>query len=180
MIGMQEITKSVEILNCSLTDIDTLTEVAHKTYREHYQYLWKDKGEHYIKTSYNPEAFQKEMQDKNVGLYLVTQTSVVYGFLKLNFAAAFNDYTAQEALELERIYLLKKAKGKGIGKAVMKAVDNIANHLNKKVIWLKTMDSSGVDTFYKYCGYTVCGETKLNVAGIFPDFQRQLIMKKTL
>jgi len=168
----------MQLLNCKLKDIDTLIEVAHKTYKEHYQYLWKDKGEHYIKTSYHPEAFKKEMQDKNVGLYLVTQESAIYGFLKLNFDASFNEYTAQEALELERIYLLKKAKSKGIGKAVMKAVDTIANNLNKKVIWLKTMDSSGVDTFYERCGYTICGETILKEKEIYSQFQRQLIMKK--
>lgn len=170
----------MKLIAVTTAELDLLIEVAHKTYREHYQYLWKDKGEHYIETSYNKEAFQKEVQDKNVGLYLITHKKTTYGFLKLNFDATFVNYTAQEALELERIYLLKKETGKGIGKAVMKAVDTIANNLNKKVIWLKTMDSSGIDKFYECCGYTVCGETKLNVAGIFPNLQRQLIMDKQI
>jgi len=159
-------------------NIDLLIEIAHKSYRAHYQYLWKDKGEHYIKTSYSKIAFEKEIKDKNVGLYLIIQDTVPYGFLKLNLDAPFADYTAKDALELERIHLLKKATGKGIGKAVMKAIDSIAKNLNKKVIWLKTMDSSGVDKFYERCGYTICGETKLNVAGIFPDLQQQFIMEK--
>lgn len=161
-------------------DIETLIEVARNTYRAHYQYLWKDKGEHYIKTSYHEAAFRKELQDKNVGLYLITKETSTYGYLKLNFDAPLNDYTAQEALELERIYLLKEATGKGIGKAVMNAVATIAKNLNKKVIWLKTMEISDAQNFYRKCGYTVSGTTMLNIAGIFPDLQQQLIMEKII
>lgn len=170
----------MKLINVTTTELDLLIEVAHTTYREHYQYLWKDKGEHYIKTSYHKAAFIKELQDKNVGLYLITNEGTTYGYLKLNFDAPLRDYTAEEALELERIYLLKKATGKGLGKAVMNAVDSIAKDLDKKVVWLKTMECSDAQIFYRKCAYAVCGKTMLNVEGIYPQFQQQLIMEKII
>jgi len=165
---------------CTTADIDTLITLATQSYREHYQYLWKDKGEKYIQANYNDAAFAKEIADQNVGLYLIQVNEVNYGFLKLNLHAAFGSYSATEGLELERIYFLKKATGKGLGKAVMKAVEKIAQTFPKKVIWLKTMDSSEARFFYQRCGYVICGETTLKVEGIYPQFQRQLILEKLL
>ncbi len=170
----------MKLKNVMPNDIDLLIKISHQTYREHYQYLWKDKGEYYIKTSYHEAAFKKELQDKNVGLYLITKERHTYGYLKLNFDAPLNDYTAQAAMELERIYLLKKATGKGLGKAVMNEVDTIAKNLNKKVIWLKTMDKSDAQHFYQKCGYAVSDKTMLKVTGIYPQFQQQLIMEKIM
>ncbi|MEM1119770.1 MAG: GNAT family N-acetyltransferase, partial [Bacteroidota bacterium] len=82
--------------------------------------------------------------------------------------------------EIQRIYFVKKATGKGLGKAVMRRIEFYAQKLHKKVLWLKVMDSSSAITFYEKCGYTAVGETKLDVDGVYPKFQRQLIMQKIL
>lgn len=165
---------------CTLEDLEKLIEITQTTYREHYQYLWKDKGEHYIQTNYTPAALTAEITNENLGLYFITKTDKIYGFLKLQIHAPIANHTAEDALELVRIYLLKVGMNKGLGKAVMQAVERIALNYDKKVIWLKTMDSSQAATFYQHCGYEICGQTRLNVAGIYPKFQGQLIMKKDL
>jgi len=170
----------VVLKKCLNKDLEQLINITQNTYKEHYQYLWKDKGEHYIKTNYSTTALTKELADKNIFLYFITEANEIYGFLKLQIHAALDNHTAKDALELARIYLLKKAMGKGLGKAVMQAVDEIGIANNKKVIWLKTMDSSNAATFYQCCGYEICGQTRLNVAGIYPELQGQLIMKKLL
>lgn len=165
---------------CTTEDIDALIIIATQSYVDHYQYLWKDKGEKYIQANYNHTAFASEIVDEDIALYLIQIDGINYGFLKLNLHAAFANYSTIEGLELERIYLIKKATGKGLGNAVMRAIESIANALTKKVIWLKTMDSSDARFFYEQCGYIVCGATTLKVQGIYPQFQRQLIMEKLL
>jgi len=170
----------LELKACTLQDLKELINITQTTYREHYQYLWKDKGEQYIQANYTATALSKELTDKNVGVYFIMEANEIYGFLKLHFDAAFENYSVKKALELARIYLLKKGIGKGLGKAVMQAVEEIAIKLDKKVIWLKTMDSSEAASFYQNYGYEVCGETTLNIAGIYKELQRQLILKKLL
>ena len=103
-----------------------------------------------------------------------------YGFFKVNVDAPLHEYTAKEAMELQRIYFLQKATGKGLGRVVMKRIEIYAQKLNKKVVWLKVMDSSSAVSFYEKCGYKVVGETKLDIEGVHTKFQRQLIMEKLL
>ena len=170
----------MELKACTIDDLNQLINITQTTYREHYQYLWKDKGEQYIQANYTATPLSKEIAAKNVGVYFIMEANEIYGFLKLQFDASFENYNAKDALELARIYLLKKAIGKGLGKAVMHAVDKIAIKFDKKVIWLKTMDSSEAATFYQNYGYEICGETTLNIAGIYPELQRQLILKKKI
>ena len=170
----------MELITCNQQNLNKLIAITHTTYREHYQYLWKDKGEQYIKDNYNATTLTKELADSNVALYFIMQNAEIYGFLKLQINAPLGNYTAQDALELARIYLLKKATGKGFGKSVMKAVEEIALNHAKKLVWLKTMKSSEAVTFYQNFGYEISGQTTLNVAGIYPELQGQLIMKKLL
>ncbi len=170
----------MELKACTIQDLKELILITQTTYRAHYQYLWKDKGEQYIQANYTTTALTKELTDKNVGIYFIIEARKIYGFLKLQFDAPLENHGAKEAMELARIYLLKEGMGKGLGKAVMQAVDKIAIKLDKKVIWLKTMDSSEAAIFYQNFGYEICGETALNIAGIYPELQRQLILKKRL
>lgn len=170
----------MELKICTIQDVTTLVHITQTTYREHYQYLWKDKGEQYILENYSITALTKELTDPNIMVYLIIESGTIYGFLKLQIQAPLDHHIAIDALELARIYLLKKGIGKGLGKAVMEAVDQMALVLSKKVIWLKTMDSSPAAKFYQRCGYEICGQTTLNVSGIYPELQRQLIMKKLL
>jgi len=170
----------MELKECTTEDIDTLIHIASQAYREHYQYLWKDKGEQYIKDSYNRAAFATEIADENTAVYLTQVDNEDYGFFKVNLKAPINEYAANEALEIQRIYFIKKATGKGLGKAVMKRIELYAKKLNRKIVWLKAMDSSAAVSFYEKCGYTISGETRLNVEEIEPQFQRQVIMEKIL
>ena len=166
--------------SCTFDDIPALVQIAQTTYQEHYPYLWKDKGVYYIANHYNAAAFEKELSDKNAISYLIFYKNTICGFLKLNQNAPLNVYTSEEAIELERIYLSKAVVGRGLGQSIMQSVAQIAQSLNKKVIWLKTMDSSGADRFYQKCGYEVCGKTVLAVEGIYEHLQGQLIMMKQI
>ena len=172
--------KGCHLQKCKKTDIHLLLQIAHQSYREHYQYLWKDKGEGYIKSSYNAEAFAAEIADSKVLVYFILVGQEVCGFLKLNLQSSFEKYEPEAVMEVERIHLLKAATGKGVGTTVMAAVAQIAIAHNKKVIWLKTMDSSKAVSFYQKCGYEVCGKANLKIEELFQEYQGQWIMKKLL
>ena len=165
---------------CKIEDIKQLIQITQTTYREHYQYLWKDKGEGYIQTNYNEKALLNELVDPNLALYFITYNAAIYGFLKLRLQAPMNDNSSKEALEIVRIYLLQKATGKGLGKAVLAGVEKMAAEQNKQVVWLKVMDSSNAVHFYKNCGYVIGDKTVLNINGIYPELQGQWIMKKEI
>ena len=120
----------------------------------------------------------REWQDTFLSFHLDELKPV--GLIKLNIDSAIDKFTAAFALELERIYLIKEASGRGFGKGAMTFVVNFAKAKNKKIVWLKAMDSSPAVEFYKKSGFIITGETNLNYPQITAGFQRMLFMQLTL
>jgi diamine N-acetyltransferase len=86
------------------------------------------------------------------------------------------------ALEVERIYLYKKAIGKELGKQLMQTAMSRARELKKDIVFLKAMDS-GTDAleFYKKLGYEICGRLQLPLPAFHlmkEEYRGMIILKK--
>jgi ribosomal protein S18 acetylase RimI-like enzyme len=58
---------------------------------------------------------------------------------------------------------------------------NIAKEKNKKLIWLKVMDSSkDAIEFYKKMGFEICGTAHLNFEMMKPEYREMYVMRKLL
>lgn len=172
---------AVSIVPATLSDLYALQDVALNSYGEHYLHLWNDGGAWYIEKSFSESTLKKEMEDANAAFFLVYAQEQLVGFLKLNINKELDTYTAEEALELERIYLLKEASGNGTGRQVMAFTKQFAEKRNKKVIWLKAMDTShDAIRFYKQNGYTQCGTYLLNFEPMKPEYRGMVVMKLEL
>lgn len=92
--------------------------------------------------------------------------------MKLNKDAAIDNQTAKQALELERIYLIKEASNKGIGKQWIAFTESIAREFQKEVIWLKVMQSSSsVIAFYQKFGFQITGTNNLDFEQMIPEYR---------
>lgn len=126
--------------NPTLEAANALSEVAMSAYPTPYRYLWEnDDTSWYVEKCFLPDVFFQELQDPNAAFYVIEHEGQNIGFLKLNLNAAYKDYAAKDTLELERIYLLPEASGKGHGKVVMDFVVQTALAYAKKQILLKVM-----------------------------------------
>jgi len=170
----------MEIRQCTYDDIPVLLDVSIRSYKEHYIYLWHDGGESYIRANFNYKKLENEMSDSNSVFFLVKSVQKTVGLLKLNLDKEIRDYTAEESLELERIYLIKEASGKGMGRKAVDFVTEFARQRNKKSIWLKTMDGSVASGFYEKQGFNVIGETYLNHPAIRDEYKKMIIFCKEI
>ncbi|GAB3203857.1 GNAT superfamily N-acetyltransferase [Pontibacter aydingkolensis] len=170
----------IEITPCTIADLYTLQDIAINSYGDHYLYLWHDGGMWYIDRCFSDAALKKELKDPNAAFFLIHAQEQLVGFLKLNINAEFENYTAEEALELERIYLLKSASGQGIGRAVVNFTKAYAQSLNKKVIWLKAMDSSKSVDFYEQNGFEKCGTYTLDFEVMKEEYRGMYVMRLEL
>ena len=170
----------ISIIPCATTDIPLLSEVATVAYLAHYTYLWHDNGEYYVNRSFNHDRFKQEMADDNARFYLIYVADEAVGFLKLNLDKGIDHYDADIALELERIYILPKATGQGVGKKVMDFVLDIARKRQKSLVWLKSMDSSKAIPFYQQQGFITCGWSLLDFLPMKDEFRKILTLKKEI
>jgi diamine N-acetyltransferase len=166
---------------CTETDVEELVRVAIESYNQHYIYLWYDGGKKYVENSFNANAFREQLSDSNVALFLVfNEANSAVGFLKLNINKSYQEYTAKDSLELERIYIVKSASGKGIGKSVLEFTDDYARKQNKKYVWLKAMDSSSATEFYRKSGYEIIADYQLTFPEMKEEYRGMYVLLKKL
>lgn len=166
----------MNIKKCTYNDIPQLADIALRSYREHYTHLWHDNGEWYMQSRFNYDKLHEEMTDPDAAFFLVYTEQKITGFIKLNIDKATDNFSAAESMELERIYFIKEASGRGAGKHAMNFIIDIAKQKNKKLLWLKAMDSSPAVEFYKKQGFAITGETWLDFIEMKDEYKRMFIM----
>ena len=166
----------MQIKTCTQDDISDLIEVATKSYIEHYTYLWLDNGTHYINKNFNAVKINEEISDHNAVFFLLSDEQKFVGFIKLNIDSKTDGFSADKALELERIYFIKEASGKGLGKKALAFVKDFAKQKSKNIIWLKAMEIGTAIEFYKKQGFTIVRETYLDYPGVKAGFQKMFIL----
>lgn len=145
-------------------DAQLLTTLAREIYKEHYLHLWHPGGADWYMNeyAYALEKIQHELLDNNVEYYLAFENNIPAGYLKLLLNSALPGYEANEALEVERIYLLKSMTGKGTGRQLMQMAMKKASALKKHIVFVKAMDSStDAIEFYQKLGCSICGTMQL-------------------
>lgn len=162
-------------------DATRLSEVALRSYRQHYLHLWYDGGAWYIDRCFTVEGLRQEMANPNSAWFMVAQNGESVGFIKLNIDKPLDSDETADALELERIYLVQEVTGQGVGKAALQFVFDSARQRGKTLIWLKAMDSStDAIAFYEKAGFIRCGTYHLDFDEMKPEFRGMVVLKKEL
>ena len=161
---------------CTKEDIQDLIQVSTQSYQEHYTYLWEDAGANYMEHNFTAEKFEEEISNSNAVFFLIRDGQKYVGFIKLNIDSGVYNFPARTTLELERIYFIKEAAGKGLGKEAIEFVSNYAKQMHKSHIWLKAMESGTAVEFYKKRGFRVIGEIELDYINIKSEFKKMFVM----
>jgi L-amino acid N-acyltransferase YncA len=170
-----------EIIAVTEKEIDLLRSTALAAYCDHYLHLWKDNGAWYVERSFSPAQLSSELAQPFSNFYFIVYQRETVGFLKINTAMDLPGYTNEETLELERIYLKASAGGSGIGSFVMNFVFQQAAILQKRVVFLKVMDTSLIPIkFYKKHGFEICGTYQLDYEQMREELRGMYFMKREI
>ncbi|HWB26195.1 MAG TPA: GNAT family N-acetyltransferase [Chitinophagaceae bacterium] len=162
-----------------IQDVEQLHRLAVKAYKDHYVHLWHDSCEWYMQKCFSTNQLAEEIQDANAKFFIVQINNRAVGYIKINLDAPLAE--EPKALELERVYFVADASGKGIGSKAMEFVFTLAESFEKKIVWLKVMDSSiAAIAFYNKLGFSICGTHRLNYTEMKPELRGMFIMKKYL
>ncbi|PKV63137.1 GNAT family N-acetyltransferase [Pontibacter ramchanderi] len=170
----------IAISPCLPADLTDLRDIAIEAYNDHYTYLWNDGGEWYLNRSFSEEALRKDMANPNSAYFMVQYQDEPVGFMKLNKDKALEGYTDAECLELERLYLVDRASGMGIGKWAVDFAVQYALESNKSIIWLRAMDSSRSVDFYEQNGFVRWGTDELDYEQMKEIYRGMVIMKRDI
>ena len=132
----------------------------------------------YLEEGFSIDKLRKELNDINSEFYFAKRNDDIIGYLKLNFGQSQTELKEDNALEIERIYVLKDFQGKGIGQLLYNKAKLIASEKNVNYIWLGVQEKNmSAINFYLKNGFV---EFDKHVFKLGKDEQIDLMMKLEL
>ena len=181
MEGGINVDTSVCLIPMDKTRIDLYIQLGKQTYNEHYLHLWKNGiPSEYFETYYTPEKVKTEIGDPKLSHFIVEWEQKPIGIVKLNAREKAELIKDKPVILLEKIYLLNAYSGKGIGRVVIRKIEDLLRNQGVKILWLDTMKKGRTLSFYQNQGYQILGEKLLHYTNIKEEERPMCILSKPL
>jgi ribosomal protein S18 acetylase RimI-like enzyme len=166
----------IELRKAELTDIRQLQEISRQTFVETFAAVNTEENMlKYLEEAFSTEKLTAELNDPNSEFLFAMRNDEVAGYLKINYGASQTDVKDDQSLEIERIYVLEKFKGNGIGKRLYTLATEIALGKNLEYIWLGVWEENhNAIRFYRKLGIVEFG----NHAFLLGDDEQTDIMMR--
>lgn len=127
----------IVIRRCGPKDLDTLRDLSVRTFVETFSETnRKEDMERYLEAHFSREALQGELQQRDALFYLAEIHGDAVAYMKVNVWDAQTEPGHENALEVQRIYVLEAFKNRGVGKRLMEAAVALAKSMALSYIWL--------------------------------------------
>lgn len=128
---------TIEIRKATVSDLETIQKISIQTFTETFAAVNTPENiANYIKNSLNTEQLTAELNNLSSQFYIAYSNDEVVGYLKINFGDAQTESINENALEVQRIYVLQNFHGKNIGQLLLDEVKKIAQITNVDSVWL--------------------------------------------
>ncbi|MEX0986151.1 MAG: GNAT family N-acetyltransferase [Bacteroidales bacterium] len=119
------------------THLEKLRDIAIRTFDETFSGTnSKENMESYFARCFNEVVLREELKDPRSWFYFIDSQEGTAGYLKVNIGEAQTEMQEEDGFEVERIYVLKKYYGNGVGAALMEHAINLGRESGKKYLWL--------------------------------------------
>ncbi|WP_223709207.1 GNAT family N-acetyltransferase [Niabella beijingensis] len=164
------------IRKATINDLKELQAFARRTFADTYRaYNTPENMQYYHDLVFSDESFKKDLNGTTVVYYIAWETERIMGYIKLNITA---DQGTAGGIELERIYVSKEQKGKGLGKALVQKAAGVGREYDRQYLWLGVWErNDAAQGFYRKLGFEPFG-THVFMLGTDP--QEDILMKKNL
>jgi diamine N-acetyltransferase len=171
--------KNIEIIRVTLNDIDQLQKIARETFIETYSAVnTAENMKKYLDECFSLEKLTAELNDTNSQFYFAGLDDNIIGYIKLNSGQAQTELKDDQALEIERIYVLKEFQRRNAGQLLYEKAMQIAGHVNADYVWLGVWDRNPrAISFYEKNGFV---EFDKHIFRLGNDEQTDIMMKLPL
>ncbi len=167
------------IRKISIDHLYQLQKIGKTTFAETFtKHNTKEDLNKYLEESFSNEKLSSELNNPYSSFYFAEIEDNVVGYLKINFGASQTELKDNEALEIERIYVLQAYHGKKLGQALYEKAISIAKEMKVNYVWLGVWEENNkAIQFYKKNGF-VPFDTHIFKLG--NDEQTDIMMKLEL
>jgi ribosomal protein S18 acetylase RimI-like enzyme len=167
----------IRIRQISILDLPALQTIGRKTFVETFAASNSEENlANYLAEGFSAEKLSAELANTYSQFYFAETNGQVLGYLKVNVGEAQSEIQDPDALEIERIYVLKEYYGKEVGQILYKKALSIAHDLSCPYIWLGVWEKNPrAIRFYEKQGFV---EFDQHIFQLGEDAQTDILMKK--
>ena len=171
--------ETVEIKKIGVEAIEKLQQIGTQTFFETFAEVNSEENmKEYLENNFSIERLTHELTNPNSAFYFAVRGTEILGYLKVNFGEEQTELKDKNALEIERIYVLKEFHGAKIGQLLYDKAIQIAKKQDLNYLWLGVWEENHrAINFYKKNCFT---EFDKHIFKLGDDEQTDLLMKLTL
>ncbi|RXG32343.1 GNAT family N-acetyltransferase [Leeuwenhoekiella marinoflava] len=172
---MQQIT----VRKITTADIIELQKIGKLTFSETFSSGNSEENmKDYLEDGFSTEKLRAELTDHNAEFYFAELNGKTIGYLKVNAGESQTEIKDNNALEIERIYVLKEYHGKKVGQILYDKAIELANEKNVEYVWLGVWEENPrAIRFYEKNGFKAFDK---HVFKLGNDEQTDIMMKLNL
>jgi ribosomal protein S18 acetylase RimI-like enzyme len=167
---------NIILIRATLSDINQLQQISRQTFHETFSPVNTEENmRKYLDEELSAEKLTDELINNDSEFYFAILENNVIGYLKLNFGKSQTELQDDNALELERIYVLKEFHGKRVGQLLYDQAVQIAKQRNVNYMWLGVWEKNlRARNFYQKNGLV---EFDKHIFKLGNDVQTDIMMK---
>lgn len=163
------------IIKAEQKDISIIQELAKKSWNFAYvDIISQGQINYMLDLMYSEETLGQHFENPDYQYYLVQENNEFLGFIGFEF------HQESETTKLHRIYFLKEAQGKGLGKKAVEFVINEAKKVDDKRVTLTVNKNNSAQKFYESQGFKVYDEAIFDIGNgyMMDDYLMEFIIDK--
>lgn len=173
--------ESISIRQATSDDAKLLTDLSYTTFWDAFAHHPKNAPDdlaHYMRQAFNEEQIVAELGDVKAIFLIAEMKEKAAGYAKLIAGATETGITAENPIELNRLYSHQEYLGKGVGQNLMDASFERARNEGHDVMWLGVWEyNPRAQRFYEKNGFRVVGKHTFQLGS---DPQTDLLMQKEI
>ncbi len=169
----------MEVVRIGIKDINRLQKIGKQTFAETFSSVNSEENmNEYLESRFSETKLKNELSDENSEFYFAESGGEVVGYLKVNFGQSQTEIKDHNALEIERIYVLKNFHGKKVGQMLYKKALELAKKRQVDYVWLGVWEQNfRAIRFYEKNGFVPFDK---HIFKLGNDEQTDIMMKLKL
>ncbi len=161
----------MKLKKASIDDKLELQKICTRSYTEVFANHWTGNGlELYLEQQFGDSRLNLELVNPDYEYFFIKKDDENIGFVKMNYKTS-EELSELDNCELDKIYILPKYSGMGIGKMAMSKIIEIIKQKGKMLFFLCVIDENkSAIAFYEKLGFEFHSKTRLDV----PNFREEL------
>jgi GNAT superfamily N-acetyltransferase len=156
--------ETMQIRSAAEGDIAAIQRLCYESYRDHFAHLWTADGiQRFLDKDFATDVLRATLTTPSRHLWLTANEAdesndKLVGYAKINWSVP-DPVDGIDGAELQKIYFLKSAAGKGYGAALLERVLDCVKERRCRRIWLEVLQVNvGAHKFYARMGFRIAGE----------------------